>query len=90
MTKQEKKKPVRVFGIGNVSASIFEQTANDRRSFHTVSLQRSWLDEEEQRQYSSSLALADLPAAVEVLRMAMSFIATDQGEAVRYEGSDPK
>lgn len=82
MAKQEKKKPSRVFRIGNVSVSIFEQAAGEDRMFHTVNLQRSWVDDDERRQYSSSLALADLPAAIEVLKMALSYIADLQKEAV--------
>lgn len=83
----EKKKPERVLRIGDVSCSIFRQSAGENREFHTISLQRSYV-KDGKRDYSSSLTLAELPAAIEVLRMAMAYIATEQGEAVTYDGSE--
>ena len=77
-----KKKPTRIIRIGDVSASIFEQATDNERKFCTVSLQKSYLDRENQRQYSGSLSLAELPAAIEVLRLAMDFIALGCNEAV--------
>lgn len=77
----EKKKPERIFRIGDVSASIFLQSAGEDRTFRTVSLQKSYLSEGE-RQYTGSLSLAELPAAIEVLRLAMDYIADGKEEAV--------
>ncbi len=76
----EKKKPERIFRIGDVSASIFVQHASEERTFRTVSLQKSYLADGE-RQYTGSLSLAELPAAIEVLRMALHYIADEHKEA---------
>jgi hypothetical protein len=77
----EKKKPERVFRIGDVNCSIFLQNAGEDRTFRTISLQKSYLSEGE-RQYTGSLSLAELPAAIEVLRMALSYVGDDKEEAV--------
>jgi hypothetical protein len=77
----EKKKPERIFRIGDVSASIFVQNASEDRTFRTVSLQKSYMSEGE-RQYTGSLSLAELPAAIEVLRMALAYVGDHKEEAV--------
>ncbi len=77
----EKKKPERIYRVGDVSASIFVQEAGNDRVFRTVSLQKSYMADGE-RQYTSSLSMAELPAAIEVLRMALSYVADEKEEAV--------
>jgi hypothetical protein len=78
----EKKKPERIFRIGDVSASIFPQEVGEtNRVLRTVSLQKSYVDRDGERQYTGSLSLGELPAAIEVLRMALHFIADEKGEA---------
>jgi hypothetical protein len=77
----EKKKPERIFRIGDVSASIFLQEGANDRTFRTISLQKSYLSEGE-RQYTGSLSLAELPAAIEVLRLALGYVAGEKEEAV--------
>ncbi len=72
----EKKKPERIVRIGDVSASIFLQNAGEGRTFHTVSLQKGYMSEGE-RQYTGSLSLAELPAAIEVLRMALHYLSDE-------------
>jgi hypothetical protein len=81
MAEKEKKKPERIFRIGDVSCSVFVQNAGEDRTFRTVSLQKSYMSEGE-RQYTSSLSLAELPAAIEVLRMALSYVGDEKEEAV--------
>jgi hypothetical protein len=81
MAEKEKKKPERIFRIGDVSASIFVQNAGEDRTFRTISLQKSYMSEGE-RQYTGSLSLAELPAAIEVLRMALSYVGGEKEEAV--------
>ena len=81
MAEKEKKKPERIFRIGDVSASIFLQNAGEDRTFRTISLQKSYMSEGE-RQYTGSLSLAELPAAIEVLRMTLSYVADHKEEAV--------
>lgn len=77
----ERKKPERIFRIGDVAASIFLQEAGNDRSFRTISLQKSYMSEGE-RKYTGSLSLAELPAAIEVLRLAMAYVAGEKEEAV--------
>jgi hypothetical protein len=80
----EKKKPERIIRIGDVSASIFVQMvegANEDRVFRTVSLQKSYVSNGE-RQYTGSLSLAELPAAIEVLRMALEYVGDHKEEAI--------
>ena len=77
----EKKKPERIFRIGDVSASIFLQNAGEDRTFRTISLQKSYIADGE-RQYTGSLSLAELPAAIEVLRLALDYVAAEKEEAV--------
>jgi len=74
----EKKKPERIFRIGDVSCSIFLQNAGEERTFRTVNLQKSYVDREGDRQYSGSLSLAELPTAIEVLRMALNYVAGEE------------
>jgi hypothetical protein len=80
----EKKKPERIFRIGDVSCSVFLQNAGDDRTFRTVNLQKSYLDRENVRQYSSSLSLAELPTALEVLRMALNYVAGEEAFVEHY------
>jgi hypothetical protein len=81
MAEKEKKKPERIFRIGDVSVSIFLQNAGEDRTFRTISLQKSYMSEGE-RQYTGSLSLAELPAAIEVLRMALAYVGDEKEEAV--------
>ena len=81
MAEKEKKKPERIFRIGDVSASIFLQNAGEDRTFRTISLQKSYMSEGE-RQYTGSLSLAELPAAIEVLRMALAYVGDEKEEAI--------
>jgi hypothetical protein len=74
----EKKKPDRIFRIGDVSCSIFLQNTGEDRTFRTVNLQKSYIDREGVRQYSSSLSLAEMPTAIEVLRMALNYVAGEE------------
>ena len=55
-----------------------EWAAGGDRTFRTVNLQKSYLDREGDRQYSGSLSLAELPTALEVLRMALNYVAGEE------------
>lgn len=66
------KKPVQTYRIGAVSVSIFENQS-DGRTFHTVSLQRSYRDGDEWK-HSTTLTLSDMPSAIRVLKLARNFI----------------
>lgn len=86
MAKQQpaKQKPVKVYRVGYVAASIFAHTSGDegQREFHTLSLQRSYLDDDGKRQYTGSLSLGDLPNALRVLQLAQAFIESLEAEVV--------
>jgi len=68
--------PEKTFRIGNCSASVFVNTANSRdkkRQFRSVNVQRSYLDGEE-RKFTASFGLNDLPAAIRVLQLAQQHV----------------
>lgn len=70
--------PEKTFRIGLCSASVFVNTAErdgEKRSFRSVSLQRRYREGEEWKT-STSFGLAELPAAIAVMQMAMNHIAT--------------
>ena len=70
------KKPVKVFRIGYVSASVFlneVETDSDSREFHSVNVQRSYRNREETK-FVSSFGLAELPQVVRVLQLAQGYI----------------
>jgi len=72
-------KPVKVFRFGSISASVFENeidTEGGAKSLLSVNLQRRYRDSGGQWKSNTSFTLAELPAAVEVLRRAMDYIAT--------------
>lgn len=76
--------PEKSFRIGSCSASVFANTAakkgkDDERSYRTVSLQRRYRDGD-QWKTSTSFTLADLPAAIAVMQMAMDYVASQEAE----------
>jgi len=74
--------PKKTFRIGNVSASVFVNEVgrgDDKRQVRSVTLQRSYLDGEE-RKYTSSFGLADLPAALRVLQLATDFVESHEAD----------
>lgn len=77
--------PEKTFRIGACSASIFLNTSgkgDEKRSFRNVSLQRRYRDGDEWKN-STSFGLADLPAAIAVLQLAMNHIAMQEADASR-------
>src|SRR5262249_13696188 len=82
-----KQKPEKVFRVGYVSASVFVNTATregeqGEREFRTISLNRSYLDDEGERQSTSSLSLGDLPNAIRVLQLAQAHVEAKEAEVV--------
>lgn len=69
--------PEKTFRIGNCSASVFVNTTNgrgkQRREFRSVNVQRSYLDGDE-RKFTASFGLNDLPAAIRVLELAQQHV----------------
>ena len=76
-------KPEKTFRLGSISASVFVNTVDNQeggqRSFRAVLLQRSYRDGGDWKT-SSSFRLADLPAAIAVMQMAMNHIAPIEAE----------
>lgn len=76
-------KPEKVFRIGYVSASVFVnevETDSGKRKLRNVNLQRRYKDDEGEWQSSSSFGLADLPQALEVLRLSLNHVAQKEAE----------
>ena len=74
--------PEKTFRIGYVSASVFRNTVKKdgvTRAFRNVSLQRRYKDGDEWK-HSTSFGLADLPNALECLRLALSYVAEQEAE----------
>jgi len=73
---QDSKKPVKVYRLRGISASVFENhTKTDGRdvTFHKVSLQRTYKDGDEFKT-TTSFGRNDLPVAVLLLHQAWEFI----------------
>lgn len=83
MAKQ-KKPPSKVFRIGQVSASVFEnelETENGNRTVRSVNVQRRYRDGDETK-YSSSFGIAELSQAIRALQLAQSHIEAAEAELV--------
>ncbi len=73
-------KPEKSFRIGNVSASIFVNEVeidSGTRKLRNVNLQRSYRDGDEWKT-ATSFGLADLPAAITVMNMALDYVASKE------------
>jgi hypothetical protein len=80
--KSSGKKPVKVFRIGYVSASVFVnevETENGNREFHSVNVQRSYRDGDETK-FISSFGLAELPQVTRALQLAQSYVERAEAE----------
>jgi hypothetical protein len=83
------KGPEKVFRVGYVSASVFVNTSkrqgngeSDEREFRTVSLQRSFKDDEGKWQYSTNLTLGDIANARRALKLAQAFVEAQEAIVV--------
>lgn len=77
----DSKRPETTFRIGFVSASVFARDVEiegERRTFRSISLQKSYMDGEE-RKWTSSFNLAELPVAIRCLQLAQHYV--EQREA---------
>ncbi|MCA9645585.1 MAG: hypothetical protein KC492_33070 [Myxococcales bacterium] len=71
-----KNSPEASFRLGNVSATVFVQDAgsgDEKRTFRTVSLQRSYRDGD-QTKYSGSFTAGGLPSAIRTLELAQQHV----------------
>ena len=76
------KSPEATFRIGNCSASVFINEIDGdggKRKVRSVNVQKSYKDGEEWK-YTSSLGLAELPAAIRVLQLAQQHVETKEAE----------
>lgn len=70
------KRPVKVYRIGFVSASIFAhdvETDDGKRTMRSVSVQKRYMDGEEPK-FTSSFNLSELPQAIRVLQLAQDYV----------------
>lgn len=77
-------KPVKTIRIGACSASIFQNdvdSKNGKRTFHSVSFQRRYQDDNGDWKNSNGLTLSDLPAAIRVLQLAQTFVEDQEAHA---------
>ncbi|MEX1096243.1 MAG: hypothetical protein WED34_09355 [Planctomycetales bacterium] len=73
-TTKSAAKPVETFRLKGVSASVFENKSEDgKTTFHKVSLQRSYRQDDEWKT-TQSLSRDDLPIAQLLLQKAWEFI----------------
>ena len=80
--------PEKVFRIGLVNASVFknviepkEGSPGQKRTVRSVSLQRRYFDEKEDKwESATSFQLSDLPSALRVLQLAMEYVESVEAE----------
>lgn len=80
--------PEKVFRIGLINASVFKNTIEpkeegkgQKKTVRSVNLQRRYYDEKEERwESTTSFQLSDLPAAIEVLRLALDYVESVEAE----------
>ena len=76
------KSPEATFRIGNCSALVFvnEMDGDDtKRKVRSVNVQKSYKDGD-QRKYTSSFGLGELPSAIRVLQLAQQHIEKHEAE----------
>ena len=71
-------KPERKFRIGLLTATVW-LNEGDKRSFRTVDLQRSFRNGDGWDS-NSTFTLNDLPQTIEVLRLAMNYVADEEAD----------
>jgi hypothetical protein len=74
-------KPIKTFRLGSVQGAVFAND-NDQGTFHTVTLQRRYKDENGEWKSSSSFTHLQLPYLIAVAQEAVHFLASqsDRGE----------
>jgi len=74
------KSPEATFRIGHCSASVFVREIDGdggKRKVRSVNVQKSYKDGDE-RKYTSSFGLAELPAAIRVLQLAQQHVEREE------------
>jgi hypothetical protein len=84
-SKESKNQPVKKFRAGAISATVWENQAQNQKgeiiSFKSVSFDRSYKDANGEWQKTSSLRMSDLPRAALVINKAYEFLALNSPEA---------
>jgi len=79
-------KPVKVFRIGRMSASMFVneiERGGGKRQIRNVNLRRRYRDGDEWKS-SSSFGLADIPGAQAVLDLALTYVAVKEADLTNW------
>ena len=72
-------KPVETIRLRGISASVFENKSEDGKTFHKVSLQRTYRQGDEWKN-TQSLSRDDLPIAAMLLQKAWEYILQAEGK----------
>ncbi len=72
MSQQAKAPPVKTFRLGNVKASVWENSGDNGKTFYTVTTERVWKDGDEWKS-SKSFGRDDLPKLSRVTDLAYEF-----------------
>ena len=72
-------KPVETFRLRGISASVFENHSEDGKTFHKVSLQRTYRQGDEWKN-TQSLGRDDLPIAAMLLQKAWEYVLQTEGK----------
>ena len=84
-SKESKNMPVKKFRAGAISATVWENQAQNQKgeiiSFKSVSFDRSYKDANGEWQKTNSLRMSDLPRAALVINKAYEFLALNSPEA---------
>jgi len=83
--EKEKNQPVKKFKAGAISATVWENQAQNQKgeliSFKSISFDRNYKDANGEWQRTNSLRTSDIPKAVLVLSKAYEFLALNSAEA---------
>lgn len=87
----ETNKPMQSFAAGAIRAAIWKNTAKDRSGpaaiYHTVKLERRYLDANKEWQSTQALRFNDLPKARLLLAKAFEYLAMADREEGDAEGA---
>lgn len=72
--KKEINKPVKVFRVGSISASVFKNESKESGSFYRISFSRSYRVNDEFKT-ATTFAVSDLPTVCSLAQQAFLFVA---------------
>ena len=83
-----KNKPVKVFRVRGITASIFANQTKNGDAFHKICLQRTYWDGEKY-QTSDTFGRDEVPIALHLMMQAWQFVLTTE-EAAKKDASEEK